>query len=260
MALLSVENVSMQRDPVRRRWFRSDESGEKVLDDVTFSIDKGQCFSVVGEEESGKFRLAFAILRLAEVSSGRIVFDNINITLLPARKFRPVRKWMQAIFPDGFGQFAQGTTLDSFFREAVRAWHPKAGEDEIHGRIEQVMVDLDLPETLRYMFPVEMDAVERQLAAMARAMLPEPEFLLCHNPSQGLDAVEQAEVLNRLSDLREKRGLTVLLSTDDLAVAHHMSENLGVLHRGRLLETGATDQVVNRPAHDYTKRLVSCSL
>jgi len=91
-------------------------------------------------------------------------------------------------------------------------------------------------------------------------MLPEPEFLLCHNPSQGLDAVEQAEVLNRLSDLREKRGLTVLLSTDDLAVAHHMSENLGVLHRGRLLETGATDQVVNRPAHDYTKRLVSCSL
>ncbi len=259
-ALLSVENVSMFRGNSKRRWFRYDVPDVKLLDDVSFKVERHRSLAVVGEQSSGKFPLTMGILKLAKVASGRIVFDSIDITALPVRKFRPVRKWIQVVFPDRFGQFREGCNIDNALREAVQTWWPRAGKEEIHTRIERVMVSVGLREAVRYLFPVEMDPVERQLAALARSLIAEPEMLICHDITHGMDAVEQAEVLNKISDLQEAKRLTTLIVTDDLTVAHHMSDDIAILHRGKILETGVTKSVIRRPEHDYTKRLVSCAV
>ncbi|MEX2580936.1 MAG: ATP-binding cassette domain-containing protein [Verrucomicrobiales bacterium] len=260
MELLSVEKLSLLRGKMRRRWFRYELEETLLLDEVSFSVDKGRSLGLVGEENSGKTPLVLALMKLHPIASGKIVFAEIDVTALGERHFRRVRKRLQTVFSDRFGQLTPDFTLDQAFREVLRLWYPKAGKDDWHRRIEAVMVACGLPEAVRDLYPVELDAVERQQAALARALLPAPEMLICQGFTQGLDDVEQAELLNLLLRVREDFGLTLLVVTDDLAVAHRLADDIGVLHRGRLLEFGDAETVVNRPEHDYTRRLVSCSV
>lgn len=259
MPLLTVENLTVIHQKTRRRWFHYGMEERKHLDEISFDVKKGRCLGLVGEQSSGKLPLTMALLRLIPIKEGEVVFDGTEITSLSMRKFRPLRRRIQVVFSDSFGQLTPGFTLDHSFREVLKVWHRKLSHDEIHTRIEAVMVATGLAETVRYLYPVELDIVERQLASLARALLVEPEFLICHDFTRGMDAVGQAEVLNRVSDIRQARNLTLMIVTDDLAVAHHMSEDIAVLHRGRILEFGETDQVVKNPEHDYTRRMVTCS-
>jgi peptide/nickel transport system ATP-binding protein len=151
-------------------------------------------------------------------------------------------------------------TVSESFREVLGVWHRRESRDQWHQRIETVMIACGLPEAVRDLYPVELDAVERQQAALARALLTGPELLICHGITAGLDSVQQSELINLVRRVREDFRLTVLVITDDLAVAHHLGDDIGVLHRGRLLESGSAESIVNRPAHDYTRRLVSCSM
>ncbi len=259
MPLLTVENLTVIHQKTRRRWFHYGMEERKHLDEISFEVKRGRCLGLVGEQASGKLPLTMALLRLIPISEGEIIYDGTEITALSLQKFRPMRRRMQAVFSDGFGQLTPGFSLDHAFREVLKVWHRKLSHDEIHTRIEEVMVATGLAESVRYMYPVELDMVERQLGSLARALLVEPEFLICHDFTRGMDAVEQAEVLNRVSDIREARKLTLMMVTDDLAVAHHMSEDIAVLHRGKILEAGETVQVVSKPEHDYTRRMVTCS-
>ena len=120
------------------------------------------------------------------------------------------------------------------------------------------MVSCGLPEAVRDLYPVELDAVERQQVALARALLTGPELIICHGLTAGLDAVQQAELINLMRLVREDFKLTLLVVTDDLAVAQHLGDDIGLIHQGRLIEAGSVEAVVNRPEHDYTRRLVSC--
>jgi len=260
MELLSVENLCLLKQRMRRRWFHYDFEEKLLIDEVSFSIEKGRSLGLVGEEKSGKHALVLALMKLHPVASGNITFAEIDLNSLGERQFRRVRKRIQTVFSPGFGQLTPDLTLDQAFNEVLKLWYPKSGMDDWHQRAESVMVACGLPEAVRQLYPVELDAVERQQAALARALLSAPDLLICHGFTQGLDAVEQAELLNLLYKVREEFSLTLLVVTDDLAVAHHLGDNIGILHRGKLLEYGDAETVVNRPDHDYTKRLVSCSL
>ncbi|NNE90447.1 MAG: ABC transporter ATP-binding protein [Verrucomicrobiales bacterium] len=259
MPLLSVENLSMESGP-RRRWFKYGLSGEMLLDSVSFEIDPGKCLGLVGGEASGKLPVTFALLGLHSISDGKITFDGEDLTRLSLRKFRPWRKRIQAVFPDEFGQLTPRHTLERSFRHVLKTWYPKAKKEEIHNRIELAMDLVKMPTANRHRTPPELDPAERQLMAVARAMLVEPDLLICHEVTKGLDVAEQAEVLNRISDIRDALNLTVMLVTDDLAVADHMSDTIAVLHHGRVLETGPAAKIVQHPDHDYTRRLVSSTL
>lgn len=260
MDLLELEHLTLKRPRLRRRWFQHGVESETLIDDLSLTLEVGGSLSLVGADESGLLALTLAILRLEGVSSGRVVFGGIDLTGLGDRRFRPVRRRMQAVFPDHLGQLTPDQTVGGAFREVLGVWHRRESRDRWHERIEAVMIACGLPEALRDLYPVELDAVERQQVALARALLTEPELLICHGLSAGLDAVQQAELINLVRRLREDFRLTLLVMTDDLAVAHHLGDDIGVLHQGRLLETGRADLLVSRPEHDYTRRLVSCSM
>tara|TARA_R110000850_G_scaffold64695_6_gene145059 strand:+ start:2571 stop:3353 length:783 start_codon:yes stop_codon:yes gene_type:complete len=260
MSFLSVENLTLLRQQRRRHWFQFDLEENVLIDDVSFQLEKTRCLGLVGEEQSGKFALTLALLKLHEVEAGTITFAEVDTTSLGDRHFRRLRKRIQAVFSDGFGQLTPSLTVDQIFSEVLQLWYGQEGREQWQHRIESVMVACGLPEAIRVLYPAELDAVERQQVALARALLPRPWMLISHGFTQGLDAVEEAELLNLLMKVREDFGLTMLVTTDDLAVAHHLSDDIGVLHRGKLLEFGAAEAVVSHPAHDYTRRLVSCSL
>lgn len=260
MELLSVENLCLLKRRMRRRWFHYDLEEKLLVDEVSFTIERGHSLGLVGEEKSGKHALVLAIMKLHPIASGKITFAEIDVNSLGERQFRRVRKRLQTVFSPGFGQLTPDLTLDQAFREVLGLWYSKESKDEWHQRTESVMVACGLPEAVRHLYPVELDAVERQQASLARALLSGPDLLICHGFTQGLDAVEQAELLNLLRKVRDEFNLTLLVVTDDLAVAHHLSDDIGILHRGKLLEYGDAETVVTRPDHDYTKRLVSCSV
>lgn len=260
MPYLTVENLTLLQQRRRRHWFRYDITEKPLVEDVSFEVEKGKSLSLVGEENSGKRAIIMAILKMRDVASGTITFAEVETTALGDRHFRRLRKRLQAVFPDQSGQLSSGMTVDQMFLEVLRLWYPKESREEWHRRTEAVMVLCGLPEVIRPLYPRELDAVERQQVALARAMLMRPDFLICNGFTHGLDTVQEAELLNLIRHVREEMKLTLLISTDDLAVAHQLGDNIGVLHRGRLLEIGPAESVVNRPEHDYTKRLVSCCL
>ncbi len=262
MDLLELEHLTLKRPRLRRRWrwFHHGVESEILIDDLSLTLEVGSSLSLVGADESGLLALTFAILRLEGVSSGRVIFGGIDLTSLNDRRFRPVRRRMQAVFPDRLGQLTPDQTVGEAFREVLGLWHRRESRDRWHERVEAVMIACGLPEAVRDLYPVELDAVERQQVALARALLTDPALLICHGLSAGLDAVQQAELINLVRRLREDFRLTLLVMTDDLAVAHHLGDDIGVLHQGRLLELGRADLLVSRPEHDYTRRLVSCSV
>ena len=260
MPLLSVENLTLLRQQRRRRWFQYQLEEEVLIDRISFSIEKASSLAFVGEEHSGKYALCLAIMKLHEVSEGTIHFAEVETTLLGDRHFRRLRKKIQAVFSDQFGQLTPTMTVDESFREVLALWYRQEGREQWRHRIEEVMVACQLPEAIRVLYPSELDAVERQQVALARALLPKPAMLILHDFTRGMDVVEEAELLNLASKVREDLNLTLMVATDDLAVAHHLGDDIGVLHRGKLLELGNAEQVASDPEHDYTKRLVSCSV
>lgn len=260
MELLEVEKLTLVRQRTRRGLYQHGKENETVVDDLTFSLNSGSSLGLVGSENSGTLALTLALLKLHAVHSGTVRFGGIDLTALSDARFRPVRRRIQAVFPESFGQLAPDLTINQAFREVLGVWHRGTGRADWHHRIEAVMIACGLPEAVRDLYPVELDAVERQQAALARALLPGPELLICHGYTDGLDAVQQAELINLIRQVREDFAISLLVVTDDLAVAHHLGDDIGVIHQGRLLEYGSAEAVVNRPEHDYTRRLVSCSV
>lgn len=260
MPLLSVEQLvlspeSRSDDPLQESLFDS-----VTVEGISFSIEQKKSLALVGEENSGKNAVASALLFLRPVSGGSILVSEVEATQLNSRQIRRLRKKVQGVFSDFFGQLTENFTVDEMFYEVLKFWYPRESTEDWHYRIESVMVACGLPEAVRHLYPAELDAVERQEVALARALLMEPELLILVDFTERMDAVQQAELLDKVSSVREEFGLTLLVFTDNLAVAHQLSDDIGVLHRGRLLELSPARELVDHPEHDYTKRLVSYSV
>jgi len=260
MALLEVEGLTLARRGRRREWFRYEFRRNWRIEDVSFTLKAERSLAVVGEEGSGKADLVEALLFLRPVDEGVIRFAEVEATRLRERQIRRLRKRLQGLFSDDFGQLTPDFTVDAMFREVLGFWYPSEPEERWSERIEAVMIACGLPEALRILYPGELDAVERQLVALARALLLEPDLLVLHDVTHGMDVIQRAELLNRIAEVREAFRLALLVVTDDLAVARRMGDAIAVLHRGKLVELAEAAEVIDRPRHDYTRRLVSDSL
>ncbi len=223
--------------------------------ELSFEVGSGRCLALVGEFGSGRERLTRGLVRLEEFSSGSVRIDDTEVLRLSRGRFRRMPRGIQAVFSDSFGQLTRSLTLDRMFRE-VLAVQGRPGREETHQRIEQAMIRAGLSAAVRYMKPDHLDAMERQRAALARALLRNPAVLILHEFTLGLDAVSQAELLNQLRDLIASSDFALLVVTGHLSVACHLGDRLGVLHQGRLVEIGDTPEVIGNPTHDYTHRLL----
>lgn len=258
MALLRVENLSIR--PRRRHpWLPHRQIRRKLIDDISFEIEAGSITGLVGDTGSGKLALAMAILRIQRASGGAIYFDGgkADLLKLSERRFRPFRRQIQLLLPDDLDPLNPHQNIAAQMRQLVRLHERGLGSAECDSRIEQAAEAAELPSALLQRRPGQMIGAHRLRAAIARALVAGPRLLICYDITTAIDMTVQAEILNLLKDLRERFGLTLFFITHDLAVADHMSDHMLILNRGRIVESGTPKDIVERPEHDYTRRLVA---
>jgi len=224
-----------------------------AVDDLSFAVEAGQSFGLVGESGSGKSTVLRAICGLAPTSAGEI---RLNGQPVPPRRDKAFHRAVQMVFQDPYGSLHPRQTVDRLLAEPIAIHRIADGE----ARITRALDEVGLGRGFRFRYPHQLSGGQRQRVAIARALILEPSLLLLDEPTSALDASVQAEVLNLLDDLRERRGLTFVLVSHDLAVVTHMCSRLLVMQGGRAVEAlAAPDLAANRVTTDYARNLMIAS-
>lgn len=256
--LLRAENLTI-RPPRRWRWLHYRETKRKLLDDISFELEEGKTTGLVGDTGSGKFSLSLALLRVEKVSKGEIFFGESedNILKLSRRRFQPLRRQIQLLVPDDRQALNPRQTIETQMHQMLRLHLPKLNASQRTERIQETIKATELPTAALSRTPGQLIAAHRQRAAIAKALTVEPKLLICHDITTALDVTVQAEILNLLKELRERFQLTIFFITHDLAIADHMSDHILILNRGRIVDRGSSNEIVENPQHEYTRRLVA---
>jgi peptide/nickel transport system ATP-binding protein len=228
----------------------------RAVDGVSFRIEEGETFALVGESGCGKSTTGRCILRLVEPTAGEVRFRDENVLGFSSARMRAARRDMQMVFQDPYGSLHPRQTVHAQLIEPARIHGLDRREQRVTAAIEAV----GLLASFRFRYPHQLSGGQRQRVAIARTLVLEPEVLLLDEPTSALDVSVQAEVLNLLADLREQRGLTYLLVSHDLGVISHMCERLAVMRNGRIVEQLTTSELAAGAAHDpYTRTLLAAS-
>ncbi|BAL81293.1 ABC transporter ATP-binding protein [Caldisericum exile] len=253
--LVEVQNL-VKYFPVLGGVFSRPVGWVKAVDDVSFHIFEGETFGLVGESGSGKTTAGKTIIRLIEPTKGKIIFDGKDITKLPENQLRPIRREMQIIFQDPYGSLNPRMPIGEIIREPLLV-HGIGDRKEQEERVVEIMKLVGLrPEYLRR-YPHEFSGGQRQRIGIARAIVLNPKFVVADEPVSALDASIQAQVLNLLLELQQKLALTYLLVAHNLAVVRHVSDRIGVMYLGKLVEVAETKELFTTPLHPYTQALLS---
>lgn len=229
----------------------------KAVDGITFNIRRGTTMGLVGESGCGKTTAGRTILRLAgEKTGGQVLFNGKEVYDLDRKELRALRTKMQIIFQDPFSSLSPRLPVGEIIGEAVREHNlvPKAEFDDY---IDQVMDNCGLQPFHKDRYPHEFSGGQRQRICIARALALNPEFVVCDEPVSALDVSIQAQIINLLKELQEKYKLTYLFISHDLSVVEHISDTVGVMYLGSLVEYGETADIFKNPLHPYTKALFS---
>lgn len=241
--------------PVGEGWFGR-RGVLRAVDRVSLSVGRGEALALVGESGSGKTTLGRLILRLVQPTSGSVTFDGIDVLRLDAKALRRLRRRMQIVFQDPFGSLNPRMTVGDAVREPIEV-HGLAGKAEGRERVAALFGEVGLDARYVDRYPHELSGGQRQRVGIARALSVEPEFLVLDEPVSALDVSVQAQVLNLLADLRERRGLTYLFIAHDLAVVRHLAQRVCVMYLGRVVEQSGAGALYAEPRHPYTTSLLS---
>ena len=229
----------------------------KAVDGVTFNLSRGQTMGLVGESGCGKTTTGRVILRLyKEKTGGDILFEGKEVYDLNTKQLRDLRTQMQIIFQDPFSSLSPRLPVGEIIGEAVRE-HGLVSKEEYNDYVDKVMDDCGLMSYQKERYPHEFSGGQRQRICIARALALNPKFVVCDEPVSALDVSIQAQIINLLKELQEKRGLTYLFISHDLSVVEHISDMVGVMYLGNLVEYGKKEDIFDHPAHPYTKALFS---
>ncbi len=242
--------------PVKKVAFGKRKTYVKAVDDVSFTIKRGTTMGLVGESGCGKTTIGRTILRLHEVTAGQVLFDGIDLAKIPAKKLRKLRPQMQMIFQDPYSSLSPRLPVGEIIGEAVKE-HKVIPKSQYRQYILKVMRDCGLQPQYFYRYPHEFSGGQRQRISIARAVALNPKFIICDEPLSALDVSIQSQIINLMKDLQEQFGYTYLFISHDLSVVEHISDTIGVMYLGSMMESGDKKLVFSNPMHPYTKALLS---
>ena len=242
--------------PIKGGMFGKQVGAVKAVDDVSFTLKRGTTMGLVGESGCGKSTTGRTILRLIEKTDGQVLFNGKDVYGLSNREMRDMRTKMQIIFQDPFSSLSPRLPVGEIIGEAVRE-HNLVPKAEFNDYIDQVMDNCGLQPYHKTRYPHEFSGGQRQRICIARALALNPEFVVCDEPVSALDVSIQAQIINLLKELQDKYNLTYLFISHDLSVVEHISDTVGVMYLGNLVEYGATPDIFSHPLHPYTKALFS---
>lgn len=232
----------------------------KAVDDVSFFVNKGETLGLVGESGCGKTTTGRSILRLYEPTGGKITFDG-NVILDVENKVKvdmlPYRQKMQMVFQDPYASLDPRMTVGDIVGEAIDIHKLAANKKERHDRIISMLERVGLNSEHANRYPHEFSGGQRQRVGIARALAVNPQFIVCDEPISALDVSIQAQVVNMFEELQEQMGLTYLFIAHDLSVVKHISDRIGVMYLGKMVELADSYELVARSLHPYTKSLIS---
>lgn len=241
-----------------KQYFKNGRNVTKAVDDVSFNIYEGETFGLVGESGSGKTTTGRSILQLYKPTSGEVIFEGKNVADLKSRADKlAFTRDAQMIFQDPYASLNPRMTVEDIIAEGLDIHHLVKNKDERTERVEELLKTVGLNASHASRFPHEFSGGQRQRIGIARALAVEPKFIVADEPISALDVSIQAQVVNLMIELQKKRGLTYLFIAHDLSMVKFISDRIGVMHYGKLLEVGPADDVYDRPLHDYTKSLIS---
>ena len=242
--------------PIKGGLFGREVGAVKAVDDVSFTIERGTTMGLVGESGCGKSTTGRTILRLLEKTDGTVLFNGQDVNSLSHQEMRQLRTKMQIIFQDPYSSLSPRLPVGEIIGEAVRE-HNLVPKAEVQDYVTEIMLNCGLQPYHKDRYPHEFSGGQRQRICIARALALNPEFVVCDEPVSALDVSVQAQIINLLEELQEKRKLTYLFSSHDLSVVEHISDTVGVMYLGGLVETGKTEDIFAEPLHPYTKALFS---
>ena len=253
--LLDVRNLK-KHFYLRQGLRRSEKKVLTAVDDISFTIKKGETFGLVGESGCGKSTAGRTILRLYDVTDGSIIFDGTDISRLNDRDLLPFRKRMQMIFQDPYASLNTRMTVAEIVGEGIDIYRLYSNSER-QQRIFELLQCVGLKPEHASRYPHEFSGGQRQRIGVARALAVEPELIICDEPISALDVSIQAQVINLLSDLQDEFHFSYILIAHDLSLVKHICERVAVMYLGKIVEEAASRDLYSQPAHPYTKALIS---
>jgi oligopeptide/dipeptide ABC transporter ATP-binding protein len=255
--LLSVRGLT-KIFPIRGGVLKRAVGGVKAVDDVSFTIGRGEVLGLVGESGSGKTTIGRCVLRLVEPTAGEVILDGTDVTRLGRAELKRFRRHMQIVFQDPYASLNPRMKVGPAIEEilAVNSTVPRREQRE---RVAELFRRVGLPADAMNSFPHEFSGGQRQRIGIARALAVEPQFIVADEPVSALDVSIQAQVLNLIMDLQEELALTVLFVSHDLATVEHLCDRVVVLYLGRIMEVASSVDLYAHPSHPYTEALLSAA-
>ena len=242
--------------PIHGGLFRRVVAGLKAVDDVSFVIHAGRTLGLVGESGCGKSTLGRMLLRLQEPTAGQVLFAGEDLTRLDRHQMLAYRQRIQAVFQDPYGSLSPRRTVGQTVREPLDV-HRVGTPGERQQRVDELLAFVGLSAQAAHRYPHEFSGGQRQRIGIARALALNPQFLVADEPVSALDVSVQSQVLNLIVRLQRERDIALLFISHDLAVVQHVSDDIGVMYLGRLVEIAPAGQILTAPRHPYTEALIS---
>ena len=254
-AILKVEGLK-KFFPIHRGFFQKISDWVRAVDGVDLEIEQGKTLGLVGESGCGKSTIARLIIRLLKPDAGKIIYRGLDISKLPEKEIKPIRKDLQIVFQDPYGSLNPRMTIGGSIEEGLRITGIKRGrkrQERLHALLEMVGMSPDSADR----YPHEFSGGQRQRIGIARALSVEPSLILCDEPISALDVSIQAQIINLLKDLQEKLGLSYLFISHDLNVVGYLCDTVSVMYKGHIMEHAPADKLFATPRHPYTLTLLS---
>ena len=227
----------------------------KAVDDVSLTLGRGETLAIVGESGSGKTTLIRAILQLVKVRSGEIWFAGMSALEADSSGLKKLRKEVALVFQDPIGSLSPRMTVGALIREALSV----ASDKPSNADVERLLRMVSLPAEFSRRYPHELSGGQARRVCVARALAQSPKMIIADEPTAGLDVSIQGEILNLLAELQEKLQLPILVVTHNLNVVRHISDRMIIMHMGKVVEEGSTEEIFSSPQHDYTRRLLQAN-